>query len=147
MSGDLPPDVVTLCFQVGEVSEFAVLDLRTVIPVLDVVSRSAAVVEVLVLVNAGVVVVGETGPCNTGTVVETGHVVEDNISNDLDASSVTSVHHVLVLIPATALRLEDVAGDLVIGPPLTTLNVLIDGIHLDVTVSSWTDEVFAFVGD
>ena len=77
-----------------------------------------------------------------------------------------NIHHVFVLVSATAFRLEDVAGDLVVGPPLATLDMFIDGIHLDVTVSymadsapagislgvikaltGWTDEVCAFVGN
>ena len=45
-----------------------------------------------------------------------------------------SVDHVLVLCLATTLRLELVAGDLVVGPPLVALNMFVDGIHLDVTI-------------
>ena len=79
-----------------------------------------------------------------------------------------SVHHVFVLFFATTLRLELVASDLVIGPPLATLDMLTDGVHLDIPVSyvtnsipgpspgtgsdtgvltSWADEVLALIGD
>lgn len=60
-------------------------------------------------------------------------------SNDLDAGSVASIHHVFVLVSTTTFRLKDVAGDLVVGPPLATLDMFIDGIHLDVTVSYMAD--------
>ena len=41
----------------GETIELTVLDLPTVIPVFDGISRSTAVVEILVLVDVGVIVV------------------------------------------------------------------------------------------
>ena len=44
----------------GETIELTVLDLPTVIPVFDGISRSAAVVEILVPVDVGVIVVRET---------------------------------------------------------------------------------------
>jgi len=43
----------------GKVNEFAVLELEAVIPVLNVILRSTAVVEVLILVDPRVIVVGE----------------------------------------------------------------------------------------
>lgn len=66
--------------------------------------------------------------------------------------------------------MELVAGDLVVGPPLATLDMLTDGVHLDIPVSfvtnsvlhqgpipgtgsntgvltSWADEILAFIGD
>ena len=44
----------------GETIELTVLDLPTVIPVFDGISRSTAVVEILVPVDVGVIVVRET---------------------------------------------------------------------------------------
>lgn len=44
----------------GEVVKLTVLDLPTVSPVSNVISRRTAVVEVLILVNPGVIVVSET---------------------------------------------------------------------------------------
>ena len=44
----------------GETIELTVLNLPTVIPVFDGISRSAAVVEILVPVDVGVIVVRET---------------------------------------------------------------------------------------
>ena len=44
----------------GETIELTVLDLPTVIPVFDGISRSAAVVEILVPVDVGIIVVRET---------------------------------------------------------------------------------------
>lgn len=44
----------------GETIELTVLDLPTVIPVFDGISRSAAVVEILVPVDVGVIVVRKT---------------------------------------------------------------------------------------
>ena len=82
----------------GEVVKLTVLDLPTVSPVSNVISRCTTVVEVLVLVNPGVIVVGETwgsickdpnrhspprwehtGPCDANATVTASHVVEDYI--------------------------------------------------------------------
>lgn len=79
------------------------------------------------------------------------------------------IHHIFVLFSATALRLKLVADDLIVGPPLVTPDVLVDGAYLDIAISyvvdsvplglargvgreigaltSRTNEVFAFVGN
>ena len=67
--------------------------------------------------------------------------VWERTSNDFYSGSVASVYHVFILFFATALRLELVADDLVVGPPLAALNMLIEGVHLDITVSYVADSV------
>ena len=63
----------------------------------------------------------------------------ERTSDDLDTGSVTSVHHVFVLLRVTTLRLKLVADDLVVGPPLAALDMLIEGVHLNITVSYVAD--------
>ena len=70
----------------------------------------------------------------------------ERTSNDFYSGSVASVYHVFILFFATALRLELVADDLVVGPPLTTLNMFTDGVHLDVTVSYATGSALVGMG-
>ena len=59
----------------------------------------------------------------------------ERTSNDLDTGGVASVHHVLVLFFTATLRLKLITGDLVVDPPLVTLHILVNGVHLDVTIS------------
>lgn len=64
----------------GEVDEFAGLDFDGVVVVDDIIAGlQAAVVEVLVLVNAGVNVVREGGARDAGAGVDAGHVVPDGV--------------------------------------------------------------------
>jgi len=64
---------------------------------------------------------------------------KERTSNDFDTCGVAGVYHVFVLFFAATLRLKFVAGNLVVGPPLGTLNMLICGVHLDGTISCSTD--------
>jgi hypothetical protein len=50
---------------------------------------------------------------------------------------VAGVDHVLVLLACAAFGLERVADDLVVGPPLATLDVFCGGVYLNVAVSCW----------
>lgn len=61
--------------------------------------------------------------------------VQKRTGDDFHACGVANVHHVFILRFATALGLKLVADNLVVGPPLGTLDVLIDGIHLYISVS------------
>ena len=70
----------------------------------------------------------------------------ERTSDDFYSGSVASVHHVFILFFATALRLELVADNLVVGPPLTTPNMFTDGVHLDVTVSYATGSALVGMG-
>ena len=45
--------------ELGEVREFTVLDLLGIVPILNVITRSTAVMEVLRLVDSRIIVVGE----------------------------------------------------------------------------------------
>lgn len=56
-------------------------------------------------------------------------------SDDLDASGMAGADHVAVLLGATAFRLELVADDLVVGPPLVTLKMFCGRVYLNVAVS------------
>ena len=56
-------------------------------------------------------------------------------SNDLDAGRVAGVDHVLVLLGVATFGLKVVADDLVVGPPLTTLDVFRGRVYLNVAVS------------
>ena len=55
--------------------------------------------------------------------------------DDLDASGVTGIDHVLVLLGAATFGLELVTDDLVVGPPLAALDVLHYRVYLNVAVS------------
>jgi len=145
--GELSADVIAFCGQIGEVSELTVLDLIAIIPLLNIVTRSTTVVEVLRLVDSRIIEVRETRSRNTSALIQAGHVIENDISDDLDTGRMASIDHVLVLLAATTFGLELVADDLVVGPPLAALNVFCYWIDLNVAVSSGTDEVSAFVGN
>jgi hypothetical protein len=49
--------------------------------------------------------------------------------DDLNASFVTSVDHMLVLVLVTALGYKPIRDGLIIGPPLRTLDVFLRGTH------------------
>lgn len=66
----------------SKVIEFTRLDLNSVIVVNNVVAGlKTTVVEVLVLVNAWIVVVGERRAGNASAGVNAGHVVEEGVCN------------------------------------------------------------------
>lgn len=56
-------------------------------------------------------------------------------SDDLYTCRVADVDHVLVLLGGTTFRLELVADDLIVGPPLATLDMFCSWVHLNVAVS------------
>ena len=79
-----------------EVSKFTGLNLPTILPILDIITRSATMVEVLCLINSRVIVMRETcrrglggvdeqaseertGSRNARTIVIASHVIEDDI--------------------------------------------------------------------
>jgi len=144
---ELAADVLAFRGQVGEVGELTVPDLLGIVKVLDVIAGGTTVMEVLRLVNSRIFVVRETRSCNTSTVIQAGHVVEDDINEDLDAGCMAGIDHVLVLLAATTFGLELVADDLVVGPPLAALDVFCHWVDLNVAVSGGTDKVSAFIGD
>ena len=56
-------------------------------------------------------------------------------SDNLDTGCMAGVDHVLVLLGGTTFGLELVADDLVVGPPLATLDVFCGRICLNVAIS------------
>lgn len=60
-------------------------------------------------------------------------------SDDLDTGGVAGVDHVLVLVDGATLGLELVTDDLVVCPPLATLDVFHCRVYLNVAISCWAD--------
>jgi len=56
-------------------------------------------------------------------------------SDDLNASGVASVDHVLVLLDGSTFGLELVTDDLVVCPPLAALDVFCYWVYLNVAVT------------
>jgi hypothetical protein len=56
---ELATDVLAFCGQVGKVGEFTVLDLGAIVEVFDITTIGTTVMEVLGLVDSGIIVVGE----------------------------------------------------------------------------------------
>lgn len=56
-------------------------------------------------------------------------------SNDFYTGCMAGIDHVLVLLGVATFGLELVADDLVVGPPLATLDMFRGGVYLDVAVS------------
>lgn len=64
----------------GKVNQFACLHLDAVVIIYDVVTGfQSAMMEVLDLVDTGVVVVGEGRPCDTRAGLDTCHVIPDGV--------------------------------------------------------------------
>lgn len=71
----------------------------------------------------------ERGASNSKASIDTSHVFEYDINDDLDALGVASSDHRFERISVASSGLNLVANSLVVGPPLVILNVLHSGAH------------------
>ena len=144
------PDFFTAALEVIETHQVAISDIIGIA----VVINHTIGVEVIFIIGDGRiplivfirVVVGAGGSLANARVFA-GHVVDDQVHNDVDSDGVAALHHVDKLISIAAAGGEDVGNGLVTFPPLGALTMLLRRRHLNPAIAERGEVILALRGD